>query len=133
MIRLRTLGSALALLASAALPAQATYDCAADAMLVFDGSASMEEIGFDVSAATRIDEARVAVRRALPSIAAVRRVGLIIYGPNSGDSCAGIDLRFAPIAAADGPIIAAVEAMRPTGLTPLSASVRWGLSSSTRR
>jgi Ca-activated chloride channel family protein len=97
--------------------------CAADAMLVFDGSASMSEIGFDTGDATRIEEARQAVRDALPQIAPYRRVGLVIYGPGPGDTCRNIDLRFAPRADAAGAIIGEIDAMVPTGLTALTASV----------
>ena len=40
----------------------------------------------------RIDEAREALRRAMPRIAPVRRVGLLTYGPGGADSCGGIGL-----------------------------------------
>jgi len=98
-------------------------DCAADAMLVFDGSASMAELGFDIQAATRIEDARLAVARALPQIAPLRRIGLVVYGPGDS-SCGGIDLRFPPIDDAAGPVIDAVERLVPGGLTPLAASVQ---------
>lgn len=97
--------------------------CARDAMLVLDGSASMAEVGFKPTAPTRIEEARAALRRALPKIAPVRRVGLLIYGPGGADSCSGIDLRFAPVADAAVPVLNAVEEVRPNGLTPIAASV----------
>jgi Ca-activated chloride channel family protein len=99
-------------------------ECARDAMLVLDGSASMSEIGFDASAPTRIDEARAALAQAMPRIAQVRRVGLLTYGPGGADACSGIDLHFGPIDGAAGPIIAAAGALRPGGLTPLAASVQ---------
>ena len=107
---------------STALPA--TGACSTDAMLVFDGSASMNEVGFDVSKPTRIVEARQAMRDAMPDIAPYRRVGLLVYGPGSGDACGNIDLRFGPIAEAATPIIDAVDQLVPKGLTPLAASVR---------
>ncbi len=102
----------------------AATGCATDAMLVFDGSASMSEIGFDTQAATRIIEARDAMRRAMPQIAPYRRVGLIAYGPGAGDACSNIDLRFAPMPDAAAALVAEVDALRPGGLTPLAASVR---------
>lgn len=92
-------------------------------MLVFDGSASMSEISFDIAGATRIEDARAAVRQALPQITPLRDVGLIIYGPGGTDSCSGIDLRFGPSPDSAEAIISDVEALRPKGLTPLSASV----------
>ena len=105
-------------------PVHAATDCAIDAMLVFDGSASMDEVGFDTGDATRITEARTALHRAMPRIAPYRRVGLMTYGPGGADSCSGIDLRFGPIDDAAGPVIEAVDRLDPSGLTPLSASVR---------
>ncbi len=115
---------ALALTLGLAQPVGAMTGCARDAMLVLDGSASMSEIGFDATAPTRIDEARDALARAMPRIAEVRRVGLLIYGPGGADGCSGIDLHFGPIADAGGPIIDAADALRPGGLTPLAASVQ---------
>ena len=100
------------------------YSCARDAMLVFDGSASMAELGFDASEPARIDHARAAVAEALPHIASVRRVGLMIYGPGPEGSCNGINLKFKPLDDAAVPIIGAINGLDPVGLTPLTASVR---------
>lgn len=104
-------------------PRAQTIDCAKDAMLVFDGSGSMDEISFDTGAATRIEEARLALRDAMPGIAPFRRIGLLIYGPGQNGGCGNLDLRFHPIENAAGPVIAAVDGLRPGGLTPLSAAV----------
>ena len=98
--------------------------CSTDAMLVFDGSASMNELSFDIQQATRIVEARQALRNAMPDIAPYRRVGLLVYGPGDLDACSNIDLRFGPIEQAATPIIDAVEDLVPKGLTPLAASVQ---------
>ncbi|MDF1857116.1 vWA domain-containing protein [Pseudooceanicola sp.] len=116
--------AALSLSLTAAPPAPAMPGCAADAMLVFDGSASMAEIGFDQSEATRIEEARRALAQVMPGIAALRRIGLLIYGPGGTTACSGFDLRFAPIAEAATPVVDAVAALRPDGLTPLTAAVQ---------
>ncbi|MEQ9259604.1 MAG: VWA domain-containing protein [Roseovarius sp.] len=121
------LAAALAALFAAApagMPAKAASGCARDAMLVFDGSASMAEVGFDVSAPTRIEEARQAVARAMPRIAPVRRVGLLTYGPGGADACSGIALRFPPMADAAEAVTGGVVALRPNGLTPIAASVQ---------
>ena len=123
---LSTLAGALALSVLVAPPAPvgAASNCAADAMLVFDGSASMAEVGFDPTAPTRIDDAREAMRRAMPQIAPVRRVGLLVYGPGPEGSCDGINLHFAPVPDAADPVVAAIDTVDPNGLTPLTASVR---------
>lgn len=92
-------------------------------MLVFDGSGSMAEFGYDPRQRTRIDEARVAIARAMPRIAPLRKIGLVVYGPGTGGSCANIDLRFPPIADAADPVIQAIQTLTPGGLTPLAASV----------
>ena len=123
LISLPVLAACLGLVPMVPAPHAAT-GCATDAMLVFDGSASMAEIGFDTQAATRIAEARDAMRRALPQIAPFRRVGLITYGPGPNDACDNINLRFAPMPNAAAALVAEVESLRPGGLTPLAASVR---------
>ncbi|MEL6466839.1 MAG: VWA domain-containing protein [Pseudomonadota bacterium] len=117
---------ALAAALATALPAPtAAARCARDAMLVFDGSASMDELSFDVSRKTRIVDARDALRDALPDITPFRRVGLLTYGPGgNADSCANIDLRFGPRSDAATAILNEINGMRPKGLTALSASVR---------
>ena len=116
---------ALPLCAALALPPvpAGASDCARDAMLVLDASASMAEVGFDASAPTRIEEARAALRRAMPQIAPVRRVGMLSYGPGGADSCTGITLHFTPSPEAAGPVIGVAEALAPNGLTPIAASV----------
>jgi Ca-activated chloride channel family protein len=97
--------------------------CATDAMLVFDGSASMGEITFETGPDTRIVEARAALRRALPLVEPFRRIGLMTYGPGGADACSGLTLHFPPIAGAAGPVQRAVDALEPAGLTPLAAAV----------
>jgi Ca-activated chloride channel family protein len=104
--------------------ALAAASCATDAMLVFDGSASMSEIGFDIQENTRISDARTALHRAMPRIAPFRRIGLITYGPGENDACGNINVHFAPIDDAAAPIIDAVDSLIPKGLTPLTAAVR---------
>jgi Ca-activated chloride channel family protein len=110
-------------LALAAQPAVATDDCVADAMIVFDGSGSMAEVNIYNDSPARIDQVRTAVRRALPEVAAVRRLGLITFGGGPVGPCGGIDLRFRPRANAAPAIIAAIDALKPDGLTPLTAAV----------
>lgn len=100
-----------------------TDTCASDAMIVFDGSGSMAEMGFNDINEPRIFEARVAMAEAIPEIARNRKLGLVVYGPNGADECSGLDLRFGPIADATGPILDAVNTLEPTGSTPLTRAV----------
>jgi len=119
-----TISSTLALMASL-LPTvlSASQNCTDDAMLVFDGSGSMAEIGFNLLEEPRIFEARRAIHDAIPAIAAVRRVGLVIYGPGKTFACGNIDMRFGPRRAAAAPIIDAVDRIEPEGETPLTEAV----------
>lgn len=102
--------------------------CTEDAMIVFDGSGSMAETGFNQLGEPRIFEARRAVREAMPGIAEVRRLGLVVYGPGPGGepgaSCKSVDIRFGPRWQAAEPIIAAVDTLAPAGDTPLTAAIR---------
>ena len=104
-------------------PALAQDGCARDAMLVMDGSASMDEKGFNPRTPTRIEEARDAIARAMPEIAPVRRVGLLVYGPGGDEGCSGISLKFEPVPDAAGPVMRDVARLVPGGMTPLAASV----------
>ena len=72
----------------------------------------------------RIFEAREAIRKAVPGIAESRRLGLIIYGPGEQAACDNVDLRFTPAWDSAGPIIGEVEALWPSGATPLTEAVR---------
>lgn len=116
--------AALSVIAASSPPGHAAAGCATDAMLVFDGSASMAELGFDPTAPTRIEDARAALRRAMPHIAPVRRVGLLVYGPGPEGTCEGVNLHFPPRPDAAEAVIGAIETVDPNGLTPLTASVR---------
>jgi Ca-activated chloride channel family protein len=112
-----------ALLFAAILPARAQDTCTQDAMIVFDGSGSMAEMGFNLMDEPRIFEARRALAQVMPEIAQMRNLGLMIYGPGGFDGCTGIDLRFPPMPDAAGEIIAAVNGLQPDGDTPLTQAV----------
>lgn len=118
--------AALAALAIAVAPAaHAAGGCTKDAIVIFDGSGSMTRSGLNGLDRPRIVEAREAVRAVVPRVASLRRLGLMIYGPSGqgGGNCSNIDLRFPPIADAAGPMISAIDALQPTGATPLTAAV----------
>ena len=100
----------------------AQQGCQTDAMLVFDGSGSMAEMGFNMIGEPRILSARRAVGEVMPEVALVRRIGLLVYGPGA-DECSGVDLRFGPRADAARPVIEAIDRLRPEGGTPLTESV----------
>ncbi|MEM7425281.1 MAG: VWA domain-containing protein [Pseudomonadota bacterium] len=120
-----TMGAALAaaLLVSAAAVAEPS--CTTDAIVVFDGSASMNELRQGQEGERRIVLAREAMRRTMPEIALSRRLGLVIYGPGiQQESCDNVDLRFPPIWNAAPRIIGDVDALEPNGNTPLTAAVR---------
>ncbi|MGB3406267.1 MAG: VWA domain-containing protein [Jannaschia sp.] len=106
-----------------AAPAGAQGPCATDAIVVFDGSASMAEIGLDIVDAPRIVDARTAMARVMPEVEHYRRIGLVTYGPGPEGSCEGIRVRFPPIDAAAARMAAELDALDPNGLTPLAAAV----------
>lgn len=104
--------------------ALAQTECAEDAMIVFDGSGSMSEMGFNHLDEPRIFEARRAIRRVMPKVEDFRRIGLITYGPSRGDSCAGVTLRFEPMEKSAYPIMSTIDGLQPDGETPLTDAVR---------
>lgn len=122
LTRLAMLSAIFALPLSAG--AGAGESCTEDAMIVFDGSGSMAEIGFNQIGVPRISEARLAMARVIPQVATVRRLGLVIYGPGGDRTCRNVDIRFAPQWGAGARIIADVDALRPAGGTSLTESVR---------
>ncbi|EBA10426.1 hypothetical protein SSE37_20512 [Sagittula stellata E-37] len=93
-------------------------------MIVFDGSGSMAEMGFNAIGEPRIVQARQAMRQVLPDIAVLRRLGLVIYGPGGDRTCRNVDLRLTPQWQADAPIISEIEGLRPAGGTALTDGVR---------
>lgn len=115
----------LAVLAGSSGHAQdAPENCTHDAMLVFDSSGSMAEMGFNGLDTPRIFSAREALQRALPDITPVRRVGLMVYGPGPAEVCANVDLLLRPAPDAAVKIIHAVSQLTPGGQTPLTVSVK---------
>lgn len=107
--------------------ALASESCSTDAMIVFDGSASMSEMASQATHTPRIQEARLAIERAMPLIAPYRRVGLLTYGPGElrgmSGACTGIDLRFSPQKDAGTRILEEIQFLSPAGLTPLTEAV----------
>jgi Ca-activated chloride channel family protein len=107
----------------AAGPLFAAETCVEDAMIVFDGSGSMAEAGFNLLDEPRIYEARRALEVAMPPIASQRRLGMVVYGPGGTDECNGINLAFAPRADAAPSVIATANQVQPEGATALTEGV----------
>lgn len=99
--------------------------CDDDAMLVFDASGSMsgnERLGIG-SVVTRIDKVRKALHQVLPSVAPLRRIGLVTYGPGPYNRCDNIELNLRPVADAAQSILGIVDGLVPAGRTPLTMAV----------
>jgi Ca-activated chloride channel family protein len=101
--------------------------CTEDAMIVFDASGSMAGDGWgygseSAGSVPRIDKVRTAMREILPSVTRFRRVGLITYGSGAWNQCS-IRLEFKPMPNAADRIMAAIDALRPAGRTPLTGAV----------
>jgi Ca-activated chloride channel homolog len=99
--------------------------CQQDAMIIFDASGSMSGMLRTGVRESRIDRVRDALRDVLPQIEETRNLGLIVYGPGErSNSCRNVDLRFSPRPNAAARIINEVNALVPSGDTPLTDAVR---------
>jgi len=122
----RNTAAAAAAIMSVLVANVARANCTDDAMIVFDGSGSMAEMGFNQIDEPRIFEARRALRTAIGQVAPFRRIGLIIYGPGGAGGvgeCSGIELRFGPRPDAAVDVIASVDGLEPEGRTALTEAV----------
>ena len=102
--------------------------CAENAMIVFDGSASMAHQA-DPGGEARISTARKAIAEVLPDVTRRRRTGLITYGgnraaPEQDPGCFGIELKVPIMIDSAGLIISELEHLVPGGKTPLSHAVQ---------
>ena len=117
-----------ALMGTVAVLAQDRDEACEQAMLVFDASISMAGRG--------IEETRAATRRVLPELTRQRPVGLITYGGMPGPACDTIALRLEPAPDNAAAIQAGIDALKPSGATPLTESVELaadGLTKGSRR
>ncbi|HCE72488.1 MAG TPA: hypothetical protein DET67_15435, partial [Ruegeria sp.] len=110
------------------VPALGEADCTQDAMIVFDASGSMAEMGYNGLDRPRILDAREALHDALPRIAALRRLGLVTYGAAmdgdaDGDLCKRVSMPFTPSPNAAGQILNLIDAIEPDGNTALTDAV----------
>jgi Ca-activated chloride channel family protein len=120
---MKTILSALVAFGIGVTPAHAQSACTQDAMVVFDGSGSMAEMGFNLLDEPRIFDARRAMRTVMPQVAPMRRMGLITYGPGAMSSCDSVRLRFTPEADAADRMISEVDGLQPEGETPLTDAI----------
>jgi Ca-activated chloride channel family protein len=103
--------------------------CTDDAMIVFDASGSMSGMLRTGVRVSRIDLVRQALEIVLPQIERHRSLGLLVYGPQQGTldnpraQCSNIELRFAPQPNAAQTIIDQVNALVPSGVTPLTDAI----------
>src|SRR6056297_2916609 len=104
-------------------PVKAQETCTRDAMVVFDGSGSMAEMGFNLMDEPRIFDARRALRRVIPQVAPVRRLGLVTYGFGRRDGCASVVVRFPPEPDAADRMLSEIDRLQPAGETPLTDAV----------
>jgi len=100
-----------------------SQDCSTDAMLVFDGSGSMAEMGFNGLDRPRIVEARAAMHASIPEIATYRKLGLVTYGEGGEEACNNVNLKFKPITDAASRILGEIDSLTPAGNTPLTSAV----------
>lgn len=99
--------------------------CPEDVMLVFDGSGSMsgnEQFGIG-SVVTRIDKVREALAKVLPEVSPLRNIGLVTIGPGEFNKCDDARLAFGPQPDAGERIMTEVNAISPSGRTPLAVAV----------
>jgi Ca-activated chloride channel family protein len=120
---MRPILSALVASAVGLVPAHAQETCTRDAMVVFDVSGSMAEMGFNLMDEPRIFDARRAVRTVMPQVAPVRRIGLVTYGFGRQESCASVVVRFPPQNDAADRIISEIDRLHPAGETPLTEAI----------
>jgi len=109
-------------LAAFALAAVASTTAAAqeNVMVVFDGSNSMWG---QIDGVAKIEIARGVMQNLLGSWTDDRRVGLMAYGHRQRGDCTDIEVLVQPEANARADILARINAITPTGKTPLTDAV----------
>jgi Ca-activated chloride channel homolog len=126
VLRLAALAGVVVCCAAAARAEDAKpAPCTEDAMLVFDASGSMSGpvLSGNGGTVSRIDWARSALARVLPSAAKYHRIGLLTYGPGPYDQC-NVELNLKPTPNAAKIIMDVVNALVPAGHTPLTTGVK---------
>ena len=118
--------SAASLLLLAALCLRPTPVPAAPApaptLIILDASSSMTEV---IKGETKIAIAKRVVRELVESMPDNARLGLVVYGHRQQNDCNDIELLIPPAKLDRAAFIAAVNAIRPRGRTPLAASLEF--------
>jgi Ca-activated chloride channel family protein len=98
----------------------------ASTLIVLDASGSMTE---RIKGETKIDIAKRAVRELVASLPDDARLGLVVYGHRKPDDCNDIELLIPPLRLDRVAFVAAVNAVKPKGRTPLSAALEFAARS----
>jgi Ca-activated chloride channel family protein len=98
----------------------------ASTLIVLDASGSMTE---RIKGETKIDIAKRAVRDLVASLPDNARLGLVLYGHRKPDDCNDIELLIPPLRLDRAAFVAAVNAVKPKGRTPLSAALEFAARS----
>jgi Ca-activated chloride channel family protein len=94
----------------------------ASTLIVLDASGSMAE---RIEGETKMDIAKRAVRELVASLPDDARLGLVVYGHRKPVDCNDIELLIPPARLNRAAFIAAVNAIKPKGRTPLSAALEF--------
>ena len=95
---------------------------AASTIIILDASFSMHE---QIKGEAKIDIAKRAVRELVESLPADVRLGLVAYGHRKGSDCSDIELLIPPDRLDKRAFVAAVEGLKPRGMTPLTAALEF--------
>jgi len=122
----RLLLTVSAFLLPSVVPAAPAAAAAAPTLIVLDASSSMTE---QIKGETKIAIARRVVRELVESMPDGARLGLVVYGHRKQNDCDDIELLIPPARLDRAAFIAAVNAIRPRGRTPLAASLEFAARS----
>ena len=102
---------------------------AASTLIVLDASGSMAE---RIKGETKMEIAKRAVRELVASLPDGARLGLVVYGHRKPTDCDDIELLIPPAKLDRAAFVAAVDAIKPKGRTPLSAALEFAAISRER-
>ena len=91
-----------------------------EAMFILDASGSMQEAA---GVQTKMAAAQAVLAEVVPAVAPEVKIGLAAYGHRRENDCADIEILVAPGNEDRATLLARIAAMRPVGMTPISAAV----------